>query len=101
MHELNPQETQAGGPVTVAFLGGSLVPGLPKAATVHLSDPVTLGELFARLEEALQRPGLRSEVTRHYAVLVDGTAIQHLQGWETLVRPGAAVSVVAPMGGGR
>ncbi len=77
-----------------------LVPALPKTATLELGEPITVAELFQRLEEAIGVPDLRAKVTMYYIVVVDGRSISHLQGWETLVTPGAAVSVVAPMGGG-
>jgi len=86
--------------VTVSFLGGDLVPGLPKSVTMPLSRPVTVATLVDQLEAFLGIRELRSQITHYYAILVDGTAIQHLQGWETMVYPGASVVVVAPLSGG-
>ncbi len=86
--------------VTISFMGGALVPGLPKSVTLALAEPVTVAELFRRLEAAIGMPELRAKATKYFVILVDGTSIQHLQGWETPVAPGATVSVAAPMGGG-
>jgi|GEM_PF-7068964 len=88
------------GRTTVRFMSGMLLPGLPSSITLQLAEPVTISELFQRLEEVVSVPGLRDRVSECLAVLVDGTSIQHLAGWDTVVRPGAAVSVVLPMGGG-
>lgn len=86
--------------VTVSFLGGDLIPGLPKSVTIPLNQPVTMAALIDRLGALLGVRELRDQIARYYAILLDGTAIQHLQGWETMVHPGASVAVVAPLGGG-
>lgn len=86
--------------ITVRFMGGSLVPGLPGSVTLPASGPITAGELFARLQDVIGVSDLRERVSKSLIVLIDGASIQHKEGWETLVRPGANVSVVAPMGGG-
>ncbi len=86
--------------VRVNFFGGDLVPNLPKFLDLELSGPITAAGLVDRLAETTANPDLRAKVERYYAILVDGTSIQHLQGWSTLVRPGAVVAIVAPMGGG-
>ncbi len=99
MQETTPQ-TPVAGPVTVSFLGGALVLGLPKAMTLELERPITAEELFCRLAEKLAMPDLRVRLTSYLVILVDGTSIQHQEGWQTIVRPGSVVSVVAPMGGG-
>lgn len=88
------------GSVKVSFFGGELIPHLPKSLELDLSGPVTAAELVTRLEQATGTADLRAKMERYYAILVDGTSIQHLQGWSTQVRPGASVAVVAPMGGG-
>lgn len=86
--------------VTVSFFGGTLVPGLPKSVTMDLAEPITVAALLDRLDQMINLPDLCAKLVQYYAILVDGTSIQHLQGWDTVVRPGAAVAVVAPMGGG-
>ncbi len=86
--------------ITVNFMGGVLVPGLPKQVTLDASGPITAEALIALLESTLAIPDLRANLMRHFIVVVDGTTIQHLQGWQTLVQPGARVSILAPMGGG-
>ncbi len=86
--------------VTVSFMGGALVPGLPKSVTLTLAEAITVDELFQRIEKEIGMPDLRAKTSRYFVVLVNGTSIQHLQGWDTPVRPGANVSVAAPMGGG-
>jgi molybdopterin converting factor small subunit len=73
---------------------------LPKKVAQELDETVTVAELMDRLELVLGIPDLRAKLTRYCAIVVDGTSIQHLQGWDTPVRPGAMVAVVAPMGGG-
>jgi len=92
--------TQSVSRVEVRFLGGALVAGLPKTHEVELDAPITALQLFERLAHVLGQPELRHQVDKHFTVLVNGTSIRHLQGWETLVAPGASVAVVAPMGGG-
>ena len=89
------------GSVKVSFFGGELVPHLPKSLELELSEPITAAELVVRLGQATGAADLRAKIERFYAILVDGTSIQHLQGWSTLVRPGASVAIVVPMGGGR
>ncbi len=86
--------------ITVNFMGGVLVPGLPKQVTVDASEPITAETLMTLLESTLAIPDLRAKLMRHLIVVVNGTTIQHLQGWQTLVQPGARVSILAPMGGG-
>jgi len=95
-------EQAAAGPsgTVVAFFTGSLVPGLPKEVFVTLERPVSLDELIATVEQMVGVPELRSRLERYCAILVNGTSIQHLQGWATPVCRGARVSVVIPMGGG-
>ncbi len=88
------------GRVTVGFYGGELVPHLPKSLDLELCEPITAAELMSKLEQVTGNPDLRVKIERFYAVLVDGTSIQHLQGWSTLVGPGSVVAIVAPMGGG-
>ena len=88
------------GTITVRFLGGSLVPGLPRHATIQVSGPITVAELACRLEPVVGVADLRAKFEQHYAVLVNGTSIQHQAGWSTEVTPGSDVAVVAPMGGG-
>jgi molybdopterin converting factor small subunit len=78
-----------------------MVPGLPKEVALDLSEPITAGELLDCLEHKLEIPQLRAKLVRYYVVVLNGTAIQHLQGWETIVEPGSLVSILAPMGGGR
>jgi molybdopterin converting factor small subunit len=90
----------AAGKVTVRFFGGDLVPGLPKCLDLELPEPITAEEVMVRVGQATGMSDLRVRIERFYAILVDGTSIQHLQGWSTLVRPGSSVAVVAPMGGG-
>jgi len=89
------------GTVKVSFFGGELVPHLPKSLELDLPEPITAAELVVRLGQATGAADLRAKIERFYAILVDGTSIQHLQGWSTLVRPGAEVAIVAPMGGGQ
>ncbi len=86
--------------VTISFKGGGLVPGLPKQVTLDLAEPVTIGVLIDRLEQTLARPDLRAALTQYYIFVVNGTTIQHQQGWDTIVTPGSTVAVLAPMGGG-
>ena len=86
--------------ITVRFLGGSLVPGLPREVSVQATRALTADELLGRLEPLLGVTDLRVKLEQHFALLVNGTSIQHLGGWSTLIEPGASVSVVAPMGGG-
>ena len=86
--------------VTVTYLGGMLVPGLPKSLALELTEPATVAHLFRRLEDTLRIPDLRAQVAKYCIILLDGTSIQHLQGWETVLRPGAAVAIVASLGGG-
>lgn len=88
------------GKVKVSFFGGELVPHLPRSLELELSEPITAAELVVRLGQDTGISDLRAKIERFYAILVNGTSIQHLQGWSTLVRPGAAVAIVAPMGGG-
>jgi molybdopterin converting factor small subunit len=88
------------GTVTVTFFGGELIPHLPKSLQLELSRPITAAELVEKLGQAIGMADLRAKIERYYAILVDGTSIQHLQGWNTLVRPGIVVAIVAPMGGG-
>ncbi len=87
-------------PITVIFMGGALVPGLPKQVTIESSGPITAEALMSLLESRLAIPDLRAKLKQHLIVVVDGTTIQHRQGWQTLVQPGARVSILAPMGGG-
>jgi molybdopterin converting factor small subunit len=88
------------GKVRVSFFGGELIPNLPKSLELELSEPITAAELVVRLGQATGAGDLRAKIERFYAILVNGTSIQHLQDWDTLIRPGATVAVVAPMGGG-
>jgi molybdopterin converting factor small subunit len=88
------------GTIRVSFFGGELVPHLPRSLELELSEPIAAAELVVMLGQATGVADLRAKIERFYAVLVDGTSIQHLQGWSTVVRPGAAVAIVAPMGGG-
>jgi molybdopterin converting factor small subunit len=88
------------GRVDINFFGGELVPRLPKTVQLEISEPITAAELVARLGEFTGAGDLRASIERFYAILLDGTSIYHLQGWSTLVRPGAVVAIVAPMGGG-
>jgi molybdopterin converting factor small subunit len=86
--------------ITVSFKGGTLVPGLPKMVTLQLEEPIPVSAVLKRLEEVIPIPDLTSRLMRTYIVVLNGKAIQHLQGWDTLVPPGSSVSVLAPMGGG-
>ncbi len=86
--------------ITVNFMGGTLVPGLPKRVILDSRTPVTAEALITLLESKLAIPELRAKLMQNFIVVVDGTTIQHLQGWQTLVQPGARVSILAPMGGG-
>ena len=86
--------------VTISFMGGALIPGLPKTVTLPVDKPITVRVLLQRLEHIIPVPDLCAQLMHHYIVVLNGKAIQHLQGWETLVAPGSRVSVVAPLGGG-
>ncbi len=86
--------------ITVNFMGGVLVPGLPKQVTIDSSEAISAEALMTLLESRLAIPDLRAKLMRHFIVVVDGTTIQHLQGWQTVVQPGARVAILAPMGGG-
>ncbi len=86
--------------ITIQFMGGGLVQGLPRKLTLDLTEPITIDALVTRLEAVLGIVDLRTKLTEYFIITVNGTTIQHLQGWQTLVAPGARVAVLAPMGGG-
>ncbi len=90
----------AGTTISIAFMGGSLVPGLPEELTLDWAEPATVSILLERLELVIGQPDLIAQLRRYFIFVVNGTAIQHLQGWETPIEPGTHVSVLAPMGGG-
>ncbi len=85
---------------TIEFMGGALVPGLPRKLTLDLTEPITIDGLVTRLEGVLGIVNLRAKLTEYFIITVDGTTIQHLRDWQTLVFPGARVAILAPMGGG-
>ena len=86
--------------ITIQFMGGGLVPGLPRKLTLDVTEPITVDRLVTRLEGVLGIVDLRAKLTEYFIIAINGTTIQHLQGWQTLVAPGARVAVLAPMGGG-
>lgn len=86
--------------VVVTCHAGALIPGLPNETRLAQDSVVTIGEVMAKVEEASGQENIRASVERYCAVLVNGTSIQHLAGWDTPVAPGDRVSIVAPMGGG-
>ncbi len=86
--------------ITIQFMGGGFVPGLPRKLMLDLTEPITIDALAIRLEGILGIVDLRAKLAQHFIIVVNGTTIQHLQGWQTIVAPGARVAVLAPMGGG-
>ncbi len=81
-------------------MGGALVPGLPKTICLVVDEPIAVSALLQRLEHIIPIPDLCAKLMRYYIIVVNGKAIQHLQGWETLVPPGSQITVLAPLGGG-
>jgi molybdopterin converting factor small subunit len=79
---------------------GALVTGLPRETRLPQDSARTIAEVISRVEAVSGSEGVRAGVERYCAVLVNGTSIQHLAGWQTPVAPGDRVSIVAPMGGG-
>ncbi len=86
--------------VTVRLLGGMGLPVPRQVVQATLPAGATVRDLVARLEVELGVDDLAARLAEHCLLAVDGTEIGHLDGWETVLPPGAVVSIVPAMVGG-
>lgn len=89
-----------GASVQVRLLGHVL--GLERSVErkVPLRGICRLREVLRLALEGLGLPFDERLLMNEYVVLVNGRDVRHLEGWETPVEPGDALSIVPPRAGG-
>lgn len=86
--------------VTVRLFGSPALSIRTQTIQLELPPDATAGLMLQRLEEALATPPLAEKLAGQYVVMVDGTAVEHLSGWETPLVEGSVVSIVPVAMGG-
>ncbi len=86
--------------VTVRLFGSPALAIRTQTLQLELPPEATARGLLRRLEEELAAGQLAEKLAEQCLVMVDGTAVEHLAGWETPLAEGSVVSIVpAAMGG--
>jgi molybdopterin synthase sulfur carrier subunit len=86
--------------VRIKFVGASPLVKGSRTVSIAVDRELIVHELLRFLGEQLAIDDLEEQVRGSYMVVVNGTSISHLQGWETRVQDGSVVTIVSPIAGG-